>query len=248
MVATAPAGLQPGAAVGTSSRPQASRLGSIPAVAIANGDDRPFFTGTTSLLPLRINGEWYDVSGWADDHPGGRWLLEYARGRDVTALFRSIHLRSEAKAEAALARLPRLDASAVALPSSAGLPPSMLVAEGALQGEYVFAYDPSRPPPAPPLPPFDSPLRSELQTLLRREFRDPSSSKATAAHWARTALAAAATAACWLGWAAGSPLACLLLPAVHWVLIAHTVHEATHGNLSTDARVNYWLQFTSHPI
>lgn len=101
MVATAPAGLQPGAAVGTSSRPQASLLGSIPAVAIANGDDRPFFTATTSLLPLRINGEWYDVSGWADDHPGGRWLLEYARGRDVTALFRSIHLRSEAKAEAA---------------------------------------------------------------------------------------------------------------------------------------------------
>jgi fatty acid desaturase len=26
------------------------------------------------------------------------------------------------------------------------------------------------------------------------------------------------------------------------VLIAHTVHEATHGNLSTDPRVNYWLQ------
>jgi len=32
------------------------------------------------------------------------------------------------------------------------------------------------------------------------------------------------------------------------VLIAHTVHEATHGNLSTDPRVNYWFQFTSHPI
>ena len=61
-------------------------------------------------------------------------------------------------------------------------------------------------------------------------------------------LAALGTALCWAGWLQGSALACLLLPFVHWVLIAHTVHEATHGNLSTDPRVNYWLQFTSHPI
>ena len=33
-------------------------------------------------------------------------------------------------------------------------------------------------------------------------------------------------------------------PNPNQVLIAHTVHEATHGNLSTDPRVNYWLQFT----
>jgi len=68
---------------------------------------------------------------------------------------------------------------------------------------------------------------------LRREFPNAASSKATPAHWARTALAALGTAACWAGWLKGSALACLLLPFVHWVLIAHTVHEATHGNLST---------------
>jgi len=32
------------------------------------------------------------------------------------------------------------------------------------------------------------------------------------------------------------------------VLIAHTVHEATHGNLSTKPWVNFWLQFSAHPI
>ena len=48
-------------------------------------------------LPLRIDGEWYDVSGWADGHPGGRWLLEYARGRDVTAIFHAIHLKNSNK-------------------------------------------------------------------------------------------------------------------------------------------------------
>lgn len=199
-----------------------------------------------AALPLKINDEWVDVSAWADAHPGGRWLLEYARGRDVTALFKAIHMRSESLATASLAKLPRLEASQLPLPSAPGLHPSELQAEGSLQGEYVFSLH--APPERPPLPPIDSPLRSELRELLRREFASPAASKATAAHWFRTAIAAIGTLACWAGWLHGSALACLLLPFVHWVLIAHTVHEATHGNLSTDPRVNFWLQFTSHPI
>ena len=197
-------------------------------------------------IPLRIDGTWYDLRDYADAHPGGRWLLEYARGRDVTALFRSIHMRNEKAAATALARLPRLEASALRQPSAPGLHPSQLAAEGALQGEYVLAF--GEPPETPPLPPIDSALRDDLARMLRSEFRDASASKATPAHWARIWLSALGTAACWAGWLKGSALACLLLPFVHWVLIAHTVHEATHGNLSTDPRVNYWLQFTSHPI
>ena len=192
------------------------------------------------------DGAWYDVAVWADAHPGGRWLLEYARGRDVTALFHAIHMRSEGIATSSLARLPRLDETHLPLPSAAGLHPSQLEEEGALQGEYVFSLN--EPPETPPLPPIASPLRQELLELLQREFPSAASSKATAAHWVRTALAAIGTLACWIGWLQGSALACLVLPFVHWVLIAHTVHEATHGNLSTDPRINYWAQFTSHPI
>ncbi len=59
----------------------------------------------------------YDLSGWAEEHPGGRWLLEYARGRDVTALFHAIHMKSDRKAAAALERLPRLDTAALPPPS-----------------------------------------------------------------------------------------------------------------------------------
>ena len=62
--------------------------------------DVPLKKSTT--IPLRIDGEWYDAGGWADEHPGGRWLLEYARGRDVTALFHSIHLRARGSTERAL--------------------------------------------------------------------------------------------------------------------------------------------------
>ena len=177
----------------------------------------------------------------------GRWLLEYARGRDVTALFHSIHLRSEGATNAALAKLPQLDAASVALPSSPGLPPSALEAEGATQGAFVLDLYGDAPAEAP-LPQIDSPLRRDLRSFLRKHFPTAASSKATAGHWGRIALSLAATLACWAGWAHGSAFACLLLPFVHWVLIAHTVHEATHGNLSTDPRINYWGQFTAHPI
>ena len=138
-------------------------------------------------LPLRIDGEWYELGDWADDHPGGRWLLEYARGRDVTALFHAIHMRSEKLSYAALAKLPRLEASAVPLPSSPGMHPSQLHAEGQMQGEYVLSI--GAPPELPPLPPIDSELRSELGALLRREFPNAAASKAReyiVIWWAKT--------------------------------------------------------------
>lgn len=202
---------------------------------------------SSTTLPLRIDGHWYDLSDYADAHPGGRWLLEYSRGRDVTALFHAIHMRNSERSATALKKLPRLDASEIAVPSRPGLGPQALEAESALQGEYVFSLA-DMAPAEPPLPPIDSPLRTELSQMLRRRFPTRRSAKATPAHWARTILAAAGTVLCWAGWFQGNLLATLVLPVVHWVLIAHTVHEATHGNLSEDPRINYWAQFTSHPI
>ena len=211
-------------------------------------------------LPLRINGTWYDASAYALKHEGGRWLLEYARGRDVTALFRATHLFGETRAASHLATLPVLPIEALRLPSRAGLSPRELLreaageagGESALQGPYVIDERPGRAPadmttPAP-LPHIDSPLRAELQAMLRRRFPTRRSMKATPAHWARTAVAAALCAQCWVGWYHLNPIAVLLLPLAQWLLAAHTVHEATHGALSTNPTVNYWAQFTAHPI
>ncbi|GIL65912.1 hypothetical protein Vafri_19551 [Volvox africanus] len=50
----------------------------------------------------------YDLTPYLDRHPGGRWLLNLAIGRDATALFESYHLRPEV-AVAHLKRLPVLE-------------------------------------------------------------------------------------------------------------------------------------------
>lgn len=50
----------------------------------------------------------YNLSPYLDRHPGGRWLLNLAIGRDCTALFESYHLRPDV-AVSMLNRLPKLE-------------------------------------------------------------------------------------------------------------------------------------------
>ena len=49
----------------------------------------------------------YDLTPYLARHPGGRWLLNLAIGRDCTALFESYHLRPDVAA-GMLKRLPVL--------------------------------------------------------------------------------------------------------------------------------------------
>jgi hypothetical protein len=53
-------------------------------------------------------GQAYDLTPYLARHPGGRWLLNLAIGRDCTALFESSHLRPEV-ATKAFDRLPKLE-------------------------------------------------------------------------------------------------------------------------------------------
>jgi fatty acid desaturase len=190
-------------------------------------------TISATALPLRIDGVWYDLQDYANRHKGGRWLLDYARGRDVTAIFHAIHMHGERTALATLSTLPTLDVDEIMASSTS------------MQGTHVVAVDDAL---ERPLPTIDSPLRRDLQAMLQRKFPTLESMKATPEHWARTAVAAVLCANCWMGWYHGDALAVLLLPLAQWLLAAHTVHEATHGALSSDPRINYWAQFTAHPI
>ena len=203
----------------------------------------------STTLPLRIDGVWYDVQEYADKHKGGRWILDYAKGRDVTAIFHAVHMHGEKKAAAALDKLPILDdymGNEIKLPTRNGLSKSQLEIQEAIQGPYVLSIDDALERPLPPIK--ESPLRQELQQMVQRRFKSIESMKATPLHWARTIVAFALTLSCWNGWFHGDVTAIMLLPLAHWLLAAHTVHEATHGALSSNPAINFWAQFTAHPI
>ena len=64
-----------------------------------------------ATVHIKISGKWYDATAWADKHPGGRYVLEWADGYDVTNAFHTIHLFSSKKASDMLARMPEADLS-----------------------------------------------------------------------------------------------------------------------------------------
>ena len=68
-----------------------------------------------ATVHIKISGKWYDATAWADKHPGGRYVLEWADGYDVTNAFHTIHLFSSKKASDMLARMPEADLSTLSL-------------------------------------------------------------------------------------------------------------------------------------
>mmetsp|Transcript_15408 Transcript_15408/g.27556 ORF Transcript_15408/g.27556 Transcript_15408/m.27556 type:complete len:668 (+) Transcript_15408:46-2049(+) len=62
-------------------------------------------------IQVKIDGRWYDVTAWADKHPGGRFVLEWADGFDITNAFHTIHLFSSQKSSKVLEKLPEADLS-----------------------------------------------------------------------------------------------------------------------------------------
>lgn len=62
---------------------------------------------------LRIDGQWYDCSGWALAHPGGARWVQWFDGRDATGVFYALHSygpNGSSLAADRLAKLPKCDA------------------------------------------------------------------------------------------------------------------------------------------
>jgi len=227
-------------------------------------------------LLLRIDGRWYDVTGWADRHPGGNYCLTWVAGFDVSGIFHTIHLFSRAGANAALSQLAEV--AEADLPTRPGHEPLVFpdirrvpktmqppIFEdwvlGRADGAGDFACLANGPPE-----PFakqavgdrrgwsameaarDTPFKLELEALLHRHFDSPAQYKATAEHWLRLVGALALTASCVGGWAHGDVLATLALPWAQWLLFSPAVHEASHHTLSTDPRVNRAAMYLGTPF
>tara|TARA_B100001142_G_scaffold176255_2_gene175832 strand:- start:671 stop:1987 length:1317 start_codon:yes stop_codon:yes gene_type:complete len=67
---------------------------------------------TKGALRLRIDGEWYDCTGWAKAHPGGSLFITLMDGCDATDVFYALHSygpNGDDLAARRLAMLPRCD-------------------------------------------------------------------------------------------------------------------------------------------
>ena len=64
-----------------------------PAVADVDGDGAASVQEkrTKKKLRLRIDGEWYDCTGWAKAHPGGSLFITLMDGCDATDVFYALH-------------------------------------------------------------------------------------------------------------------------------------------------------------
>ena len=60
------------------------------------------------FIPLCICSQVYDITEFADSHPGGSQLLALAVGRDATILFESHHIRTDI-VDKMLRTLPKVD-------------------------------------------------------------------------------------------------------------------------------------------
>ena len=227
-------------------------------------------------IHLRIDGKWVDVSAWADKHPGGRYVLEWADGFDVTGAFHTVHLFSSKKASDILDMMPEADLSARVKPERVlprierceghgqptGMDRFMNVGEQAVQlASSPTVAEAERPAPVPVAPAVDlswqqadgnvigeSALKDDLEAMLRNNFNSPEEYKATPEHWARIAGALAVWTVCFAGWVQGDTLATLVLPYAQWLVFSPTVHEASHSTLSTRPWVNQAMAYCGMPF
>ena len=233
-------------------------------------------TAKPAPIHIKVSGKWVDVTSWADKHPGGRYVLEWADGYDVTNAFHTIHLFSSAKASDLLARLPEADLTTRETPEAVWPPiervpmqeqqPTTMDSFMAAGERAVQLVSPpaSELPASVPVEPAsglawqqhdgamatvgESPLKQDLEAMLKRRFASAAEYKATPEHWARIAGALMLWAGCMAGWAAGSLPATLLLPFAQWLLFSPTVHESSHSTLSTTPWVNKAMAFCGLPF
>jgi fatty acid desaturase len=100
------------------------------------------------------------------------------------------------------------------------------------------------PAPAPAPPPADA-FHAELLAAARAL---PGGTRATWSHVALCAAFAAASGACWVGWARGSLPALLALPFAQWLLSVNVAHDAGHFAFSAWPLANELLALLSAPL
>lgn len=170
---------------------------------------------------VKIDGGWYNLEKFADQHPGGRKILEGVEGRDVTVLYKSLHVTSdEEKVDAIRAKYKVPDEK---VPASVR--------------DALFK-----------VPEFDwnTEFRKDLKDMLKNYFNTTypgvpmrEASKATPTRYALLAALFITRMVLWYyhltTW---SLWTVFVWPIAEWIWDANMFHDATHNAVSPNSTLN----------
>jgi len=168
----------------------------------------------------RIHGRDYDLTPFAQAHPGGELPLRLSRGTDCTDLFESYHVMRDMhkKVLSKYATSGKICASTEATSDQ-------------VNSSSVSAF------------------RTELHRVVREHFHGrPFAHKAKFGHTTLMCIVLMAYAAAWVGWLQGSYLATLALPFLGWLMMANLAHDGSHFAVSRHPRVNQLCVYASSPL
>jgi fatty acid desaturase len=203
-------------------------------------------------LTWTLYGRRYDLAAFAASHPGGSLALLLGAGvEDCTHLFEAYHTRAPGVARALLASLAPLPAEGAPPPPPQDAPGTPRSAGSSASVSPLAADASPRPraagaPSAAPSPP--SPASAFHEDLLAAVAALPGGAKMPASRAALMAALVAATAACWVAWAAGSTPALLALPLLSWLLTGNLAHDGGHFAVSATPLVNALAALLSAPL
>lgn len=167
-------------------------------------------TKVVDTLPVTIYGVTYDCAAFALTHPGGKTLLDLARGRDGTRLFESYHIFNE-RHRAILRTLPILDGGDKVASDKEGKEAGLL--------------------------PSCSALHEDLKAMVRQHF-EGKSSKASPTHLFLLFCALTTFILLYILWLRGSKLAMVIIPLIYWIMAVNSAHDASHGALCASSKAN----------
>ena len=192
---------------------------------------------------MRINGVWYDTTGF--DHPGGPVALSLGYGRDATLLFRSCHsLVSPVLLDTAMRRLKVSQKRQAQLEAEH----AALVASESNGFELRGGTNTSCAPAA------EDPFEVEVVTAVRQYFEQEAARrgvslrtalKATPQRWLEILILTLAFLASAAALVAGWWPALLLTPTVTWIWMVNFWHDAAHFAMSADWHVNAALTYAA---
>jgi delta11-fatty-acid desaturase len=184
---------------------------------------------------VKLSGEWFNLEPFADQHPGGRLMLESVKGTDATVLFKSLHAFQSSDNLWAIAKKYKVNTSEV--------PKDVLEKCPEVP---QFEWD----------TPFHKDLKAHLNSYFEKNKREGETCRqASKTSYQRMLLLSVLFVIRMIVWyyhfTAWSVWTLIAAPLAEWIYSSNVFHDASHSSLSINPRLNHFLQhstfFTTSP-